>query len=287
MLTSIDVDSDNSFSMPILGITPKDSLLIRHITGLNPPNLNLFIGDYSRDGGIYQGRRVGNRNVVITMEMNPNPALGETVSSLRERLYKAFVDPLVEADYVKLSLHLDDGRLLYLVGYAETFETEIFSAEALAQISIICPDPYIRDDEATILTHEGGWVTVPFTYTGTAETGFEAEIEILTPTPKLVLSNNTLTDDTGDSNYTKGRMIINREFVAGDVVIINTVRGYRRLWLTPEGGSTISIMGDLTPTSPWLELHSQANTMKVYGTTPTDFPAVIRSLTYVQAYWGI
>lgn len=287
MLTSIDINSDNTFSVPILGVTPKDSILVRQITGLNPPDLNLFIGDYSRDGGIYQGRRVGNRNVVITMELNPNPALGETVSSLREMLYKAFYDPLVIADYLKLGLHLDDGRHLFLVGYPEKFETDIFSSESLVQISMICPDPYVRDNDGIVLTHEGGWITVPFTYTGSAETGFEVEIEFVTASPRLVLSNNTLTDDVENPNYPKGRMIINRSFAIGDVVIINTVRGYHRLWLTPAGGSTISIIGDLTPTSSWLELHSQSNTMKVYGSTLEDLPAVIRSLTYVQAYWGI
>ena len=288
MLTSIDVDSDNSFSVPILGITPKDSILVRQVTGLNPPDIDLFIGDYARDGGTYQGRRVGKRNPVFTMELNPNPALGETVSSLRERLYKAFVDPLVEADYLKIGLRLDDGRLLFLVGYTEKFETEIFSVDTLAQISMICPDPYIRDEAATILTHPSGWTTVPFTYKGTAETGFEVSIYITTATPKLILANNTVTDDVENDLYLRGRMIFNRSFHMGDVVTINTVRGHRRAWLDPvEGGPVISILGDMTSTSPWLELHSQNNTMQVYGSDPTDLPAAIRSLTYVSAYWGI
>jgi hypothetical protein len=288
LLTHIDVESDNPFTVPIVGATPKDSILFKQITGLNPPNRNLFIGDYSRDGGIFQGRRVGVRNVVITMELNPNPALGETVSGLRENLYKAFIDPLAESDYLKLNFHLDDGRVLFLVGYTETFDTEIFSADTLAQASILCPDPYLRDDEATILTNPSGWTTVPFAYTGTAETGFEVRIEIHASTPKLILANNTVTDDTANPNYARGRMILNRAFVNGDVVTINTVRGFRRIWLTPAGGGpVISIYGSMTPTSRWLELHSQANTMKVYGSTPASLPAGITSLTYVQAYWGI
>lgn len=288
MLTSIDVESDNSFNIPILGATPKDSILVRQITGLNPPDLNLFIGDYARDGGIYQGRRVGNRNIVMTFELNPNPALGETVPGLREKLYKAFYDPLAEADYLKMNFNLDDDRVLYAVGYGERIETEIFSAETLMQISIICPDPYLRDNEATIHENSAGWTTVPFTYNGTASTGFEVEIKVGASTPKLILANNTVTNDTDSPLYPRGRMILNRAFAANDIITINTVRGHRRIWLTPgAGGPTVSLFADLTPTSPWLELHSQNNTMMVYGNTPSNLPAVITKLTHVTSYWGI
>ena len=292
MLTSIDVDSENSFALPVLGVTPKDSLLVRQITGLNPPDLNLFIGDYSRDGGIYQGRRVGTRNIVLTMDLNPNPALGETISSLRENLYKAFVDPLVEADYLKIGLNLDDGRTLYLVGYTEKFETEIFSVDTLAQISIICPDPYIRAENPEILTHPSGWITVPFHYQGTAETGFETEIHINTATPTLTLANNAVGDATApdydDLNYYKGRMVIHHDFAVGDVVTINTVRGHRKIIVEPAGGAPAqSLIASLSPKSPWIELHSQSNTMTVYGINSTQLPASIRSLIYVPAYWGI
>lgn len=287
MLTSIDVDSDNSFSVPILGVSPKDSILVRKVDGLGPPDINLFIGDYSRDGGIYQGRRVGSRFPVFTMELNPNPALGETVASLREDLYKAFVDPLVDADYVKIGLHFDDGRLLYLIGYTEKFETDIFSTETLAQISMICPDPYIRDDTPTVLTHPTGWTTIPFEYNGTAETGFEVSIHVNTATPRLILDNNSTTDDPGSSNYYRGRMILDYPFSVGDVVTINTIRGARRIWLTPTSGPVVSIISALTPLSRWIELHSQSNTVRIYGATPADLPASIRSISYLQAWWGI
>lgn len=291
MLTRIDVDSENAFFLPVLGVTPKDSLLIKKVTGLNPPDVNLFIGDFSRDGGIYQGRRVGNRNVVFTIELNPNPALDETVSGLREMLYKAFMDPLVEADYLKLRLEDDEGRIRYIVGYTEKFETEIFDVENLAQISMICPDPYIRDNVDTVYSHAQGWTTVPFTYTGTAETGFEVTIYITANTNTLVLANNTLTDVTTSPDYYKGRMIINRTFVVGEQVNISTVRGSRSITVTPVGGDpatdSVSIAANLTPTSPWLELHSQSNTMRVHGATPASLPAAIRNLTFSQTYWGI
>ena len=184
MLTQIDVMSDDAFELPILGVTPKNSLLIEKVTGLNPPDRSLFIGDYSQDGGIYQGRRVGSRNVVFTINLNPNPALGETVASLRESLYKAFIDPQVEGDYLKLLLRDEDDREIYLVGYCEKFESDIFDASTLCQISMICPDPYLRDNQDTIVSHPSGYVQFPFTYQGSAETGFVVRIYVTVPTDK-------------------------------------------------------------------------------------------------------
>jgi hypothetical protein len=276
LLTQIDVNSENAFYVPIQGATPKDSLLVRNITGLTPPDINLFIGDYSRDGGIYQGRRVGNRNVVITMTLNPNPALGETVSGLRELLYKTFIDPLVEADFLQLNLHDEQGRVRYVVGYTEKFEGAIFDADTSLQISLICPDPYIRDSDETVLTNASGWTTVPFVYGGTAETGFVATVSIIGTTPTITLDNNGKT------------MVINRAFVAGDVVTINTTPGSRSIMLAPAaGGPAVSILANLTTTSSWLLLHSQANTFKIYGTDQTTLPATVTSLRFRQAYWGV
>lgn len=275
MLTQIDVDSENAFLVPILGVTPKDSLLVRSVTGLSAPDITLFIGDYARDGGFYQGRRVEKRNVVITFDLNPNPALGETVAGLRELLYKSFADPSVDADSIKLGLHDDQGRVRYVVGYTETFDGDIFSSETSTQISIICPDPYIRDDVPTVLTHPTGWTTVPFTYAGTAETGFEVLIYVNTATNTVTLDNNGK------------KMVLNRTFAAGDIIRISTVPGSRFVGVTTAPAAEAPILGSLTPGSPWPQLHSQSNVMKVYGAAPTDLIAAIRSLTYTQSYWGI
>lgn len=294
--------SRKALELPILGITTKSSLLIRKVTGLNPPDVDLFIGDYSRDGGTYQGRRVGSRNVVMTLDLNPNPALGETVSGLRDLLYKTFIDPLVNADYIELLLHDEAGNIRNLAGYTEKFETEIFDIETMAQISMICPDPYIRDLNETVLNNAAStWVSVPFTYGGTAETGFEVELNVSATTTALNLKNNGQT------------MLLNLSpaLTSGDVVYINTNRGYRdirkstltavnamkasypnenlsRIWTRlVNAGSALPLVGSLDPTSRWLELHSQSNTMYVHGATSSDLVAGVKNLVYKSSYWGI
>lgn len=279
MLKQVDLvysneSGEQALALKILDLSPKDSLHVRKITGLDPPGIDLFIGEFSRDGGLYQGRRVPSRNPVITFDIRPNYANGETVAGWREILYKIFLDPRVDADYSQIILREDDGRSRYLVGYAEKFETEIFDIETMCQVSLICPDPYIRDLQETVLTDPFGWLTVPFTYGGTAETGFEVSITITNNTPTLTLVNNGKT------------MVVTYPFLVGDVVYFNTNRGSRNITVT-RAGVTTTLIAQLSPSSRWLELHSAANSMGVYGATPAVRPAGIRSLTYTAAYWGI
>lgn len=280
MLTKIDVVYGNelgeqAMALPILNATTKDSLIIRKVTGLNPPATNLFMGDYARDGGTYQGRRVGNRNVVMTIDLNPDPALGESVSGLRDLVYKIFQDPLIDADYVELVLHDDEGRIRNVHGYTEAIETDIFDIETAVQVSMLCPDPYIRDLVETVLVNEAGtWVTVPFTYRGTAETGFSVEIHVANATNILTLKNNNKT------------MVFHHDFEANDVINLNTNRGERDVTYTRDG-VTLSLLGKLDVDSPWLELHSQSNTMTVYGDVPSNQVAGVKTLTYRASYWGV
>ena len=278
MLTQVDVVYENesgpqALALPILGVTPKESLLIRKITGLNPPDVNVFIGDYARDGGFYQGRRVGKRNVVMTLDLNPNPALGQTVDGLRKLLYRIFMSPRLNADHTQFILHDDDAPTRYIVGYAEKFEGELFDVETMAQVSIICPDPYIRDLSETIFLDSAGWVTVPFNYEGNAESGFYAEVHIVTPTPVLTLANNGRT------------MQLYYSFNVGDIVTFDTNGGSRMIRLQ-RGGTQTSMLPYLTPTSSWLSLHGQGNTVTVYGSNTTFRPGVIKRLNYRASYWG-
>lgn len=289
-----------SLALPILGVNLTESLLLREVSGLNPPAIDLFIGEYARDGGFYGGRRVGQRNVVLTVDLNPNPALGESTQGLRELLYRIFIDPAVREDHLQLLLHDEDGGERSLYGYVDTFETELFTTETVAQISIVCPDPYIVDAvETELRSPTGTWLVVPFTYAGTAETGLEAEIYMTADHGTLNINNNGFV------------MSLNHPFLINDVVYVNTKRGSRQIrtatltalndtrnsWpqLTTaqiweklvENGYTTSLLSKLSLTSPWLELHDPNNKLRVYGSTFTDSVAGIKSLTFRPTYWGV
>lgn len=278
MLTQIDVVygselGESALSLPILGLTPKDGLLLRKVTGLNPPDRDLFIGDFARDGGLYQGGRVGVRNVVMTVDLNPNPALGQTVSGLRRLLYQIFMDPDPEADYIELVLHDDELPPRNLVGYTEKFEGEPFDVETMVQASIVCPDPFIRDvAETEIESDVGVWTNVPLTYQGSATTGFEFEVLFSTDASHVTLSNN-------------GRMMgIVYPFLAGDRLVVNTQVGSRKIDVYRMNGPGYSLLGRLTPESRWLELHASRNNLSAAPNAAAS--AGVKTVRYRNAYWG-
>src|SRR5688500_12071057 len=108
MLTSVDVQSENPFVLEIRNAMPTDSVIVEKIEGLGPPDVDLFMGDYARDGGYYSGRRVPPRNVTFTLRVNPNYKVNESVSGLRNMLYKAFMDPFTNTDGLSFILHDDE-----------------------------------------------------------------------------------------------------------------------------------------------------------------------------------
>lgn len=274
MLTQVNLVGDTTISMNVLGAGPRDSRIIRKITGLGPPEIDLFIGDYARDGGIYTGRRIGKRNIVMELGLNPNYGSNETVDGLREGLYKIFLDPGVNGDDLVIELVDDIKPIRRAIGFAEKFEGDLFEKDTAVQVSLICPDPYLTDATETVLT--GSFTTFPFTYGGSAETGFTVRVEVSASTPYLTIENNGKT------------MVFDYDFLAGDVLRVNTTPGKREVKLDRAGFPDIELLFAMTPESPWIQLHSQSNVLKVYDHPDTEgVVAAMTELRYTPTYWGI
>lgn len=272
MLTRVDVQSENPFYLKIRDARPTDSIILEKIEGLDPPAIDLFMGDYARDGGFYSGRRVPPRNIVLTLRLNPNYKNDESVSGLRQLLYKAFIDPFDGADTVNLILHDDELADRYISGNVEKFETDVFSDEAVVTISMMCPNPYILDLVSTSLVGSGPQIT--FDYEGTAETGFILDVNITASTSYLQLDLNDRI------------MGLNYAFSSGDVVHINTVRGARQIQVTA-GGITTNILYTLAAGGTWLEIHKPSNVLKVYGESAGALVGNVGTLVFRSAHWGV
>lgn len=303
MLTQIDiprefsgpVDEDNLLlRLPFVGTSFHDLYILESVTGLNPTDITLFVGDHARDGGSYRGRRTDKRNVVMNITINPqygfDAAPGDDdVSVLRTRLYSTFLDPRPYVDEFRVRLIDDILPPRYFVGHAEKTENEMFSESTSAQISIICPDPYIKDwDETVIQADPGsGWVLLPLTYSGTTTVGFQIELMVTSATNRVTVDMDSITTDEASSLYDVGRMIFEGMlFQAGDVVKISTTPGNLYANLTRDG-VTNSILGYRRPRSTWLTLHPQTAVVMAYGDSPMDGKANITNLTYRAAYRGV
>lgn len=273
MLTRVDVQSENPFYLNIRDARPTDSIIVEKIEGLDPPAVDLFLGEYARDGGFYSGRRVAKRNPVFHLILNPKYEVGETVSGLRELLYRSFMDPQLDGDYLNLVLKDDVKADRYIVGFVEKFEIDIFSSDLSVLISMLCPNPYILDSVETAVSGVGP--SVPFVYGGTAESGVKITATLTAAATQMSILMNDVVITT-----------LQYDFVAGDILFVNSRRGERQITVTRDGVVT-DILYSQTATSKWIDLHKPSNVMKIYGNSPTDFVANITEIRFRQAWWGI
>jgi Siphovirus-type tail component, C-terminal domain len=271
MLQQVVLQTASPMTLNIDGADPDEILIIQSISGLSGAKVDLYTGDYARDGGYYQGRRAQKLNPVFHFKLNPNYKDDIEVSDIREILYRMFLEPMAKQDGVHVRLIDDRQPERYFIGYTETIETESFTKDQTAAVSMITVDPYIRSSDPVDQSNAGGWNDIPsIVYDGSAATGLEVTLKVLAATSQLTIDLN------GD------KMTLLKAFAINDIVYVNTIQGSRAI-----KRNGVDIMAALTPDSVWLQLNERDNHLKVYGSAVGDGRVTIIEYKYRGAWWGI
>ena len=110
------------------------------ITGLNPPNAQINTSTIAGlDGSKFNSSKLQSRNIVIMLKINGD------IEANRIDLYKYFTTK----EWCKF-YYENEHRNVYIDCYVETFECDFFTNSEIAQISLICPNPYFKDMETII-----------------------------------------------------------------------------------------------------------------------------------------
>ena len=162
--------------LPLGGFMPSDDpIQVRNIDGIGPVKADITTTEYaSGRGALLNGTSTGQRNIVLTLGLNPDWT-SQSMSSLREMLYAYFMPE----QWTKLRFFRDDYPPADIEGWVESFEPNIFSQDPEIQVSIICPKPDFVEADATILTGtvDDGSTENVFNYVGNVATGFELKVE--------------------------------------------------------------------------------------------------------------
>lgn len=127
---TIDFSKDSNFS-------------IYKIDGLCPPSAALNFSTIANvDGKVYNSGRINERNIVLYIKINQDLNINRTVEINRNILYGHF--PVGQKVRIFYRNEMHD---VYIDGYVESFECDFFVNNEIAQISIICNDPYFRSLE--------------------------------------------------------------------------------------------------------------------------------------------
>lgn len=258
-----------------LGKPENTGFLIKSITGLGPVKANVNTTEVAtNDGSMFNSARLSQRNVVIQMVF-VNSIYGEDIEAIRQKSYKYF--PIKKN--VELVIETDN-RYVRTTGYIESNEPDIFSKQEGTQISIICPDPYFYSasedgDNVTDFYSIDPMFEFPFsnesltepllvfgeiqiktegviTYSGDSEIGVMIYIHAIGPAEHINIYN-TETREVMTIDTVKLEKLTGRGLIAGDDIIINTLKGEKSITLVRSGVS-YNILNCLDKNTDWFTL---------------------------------
>lgn len=243
-----------------LALTNNPNYTVYRVDGLTPPTATINnSANTTIDGSAINSVRVESRNIVIYMTIE-----GE-VEKNRINLYKYF--PLKKTVTLYFT---NDTRDVFICGTVETIECDLFANKQVAQISILCPQPYFKSMES--LVSEFSTIESAFEFPVSIEEGGIEFSTILSEPRKTILNTGDVESGVIIELYAAGRVVnpviydalkrthmtLNILLFKDDKVIINTNSGEKAVTLIRDGVS-VNILGNMLPNSTWFLLESGDN----------------------------
>lgn len=291
MLRSVEIKGFDETPYKIDIVKPDQTgLIISSIDGLGAGAAELTTsGRASMDGDVFNGARVGSRNIVFTFRhgRRQDPEVG------RELSYNLF--PLKEQ--VEM-IFTTDKRTAMISGYVESNEPDIFTNEPSFTVSVMCVEqPYFKsvfDDQVTTklyylepklefpLSNES--LTAPLInmgehhlddyvdlrYEGSVRTGITVRF-VFTAAGKNPGIMNERTRQSMRIDTAKITSLTGTAVSAGDVIEVCTVRGQKAVTLIREGVRR-NVINALARTSQWIEILPGINPISIYTETGGTMP---------------
>lgn len=250
----------------ILNLTTSKKYTVYKIDGLQPPAVTVNTSKKSTsDGSTINNVSVESRNIVIYMTINGD------IEKNRINLYKYF--PLKQT----ITLYFkNDSRDVEIDGTVEIIECDLFASKQVAQISLICPQPYFKDVDNLIsyFSDVSNLFEFPFSI---SKNGIEFSC-ISTNIRKSIVNTGDVESGVLIRLYAIGTVVkpiiydvfnrthiaLNYTMEANDEIVINTNIGEKSITLI-RNGISYNAMGYMTPDSKWLTL-AQGDNVFTYDT---------------------
>lgn len=284
MIYSFTITNNLGDSIKIeLGKPELSGFLIASVDGLGPVKATINTTEIvTNDGSIFTSARLSQRNIVFQIAF-VNTIHGETIEDIRHKSYKYF--PVKK--FIEIAIETDN-RYVKTKGYVESNEPNIFSSMESAQISIICPDPYLYSagENGKAITNfysiepkfefpfSNESLTEPLlkvseiisnaegvvTYLGDIDVGVIINIHAIGPASNITI-RNTITKESMTIDTAKIEKLTGQGIVAWDDIVINTIKGEKSITLIREG-VFYNILNCLDKNTDWFTLTKGDNIFK-------------------------
>lgn len=244
-----------------LELTHNNDYTVTNVEGLNPPNANINTSVVaSFDGSRFNSSRMNERNLVITI------VIENEIEKNRINLYKYFKPKKQCKLYYKT-----ESRNVYIEGYVENFEISLFDNRQMAQISVICPDPFFKaiEEMVTDFNSVTAMFYFPFAIEANGIPFSEQETNVAKEVVNggdvesgLIITLHASGEVTNPVLYnvdTRESLGLNITMQDGDTITINTNKGQKSILLNRDGVTT-NIVNNLVRGSTWFQIASGENT---------------------------
>lgn len=256
--------SVKNISGDTLQLTRNSNYAITGVTGLTPVAANINTSTAGiNDGVLYNSARLGYRNIVITLYLTND------IEKNRIKLYDFFQTKQFCTLYFS-----NDSRNVSISGYVETFECDLFSVSETLQISIICPNPYFKNVSEIVNSGLEETTTIIILNNGDVTTGMDISINFTGDVTNPVIRNAV----TGEFYR------LNRSFISGDKVTINTRNGEKSVILT-QSDVNINIINAVDAASVWLQLQHGNNELHFNADSGTE--NMTMTFTHTDLFVGV
>lgn len=275
-----------------LQLYPSDDYMLYSMTGITPADAAISVTEMAtQDGATFNSSHVMPRNLVIIFNIRGE---GTDVRQRRINLYKYMRTKQPVRVYLA-----NDQRDVYTDGYVERLDDAgtIFSQNEQLQVSIICPDPYFRDNATGEQTISFSAITsmfafpfsivspIPFSvkddvYTKNIENTGDAACGVTLK----VAANGNISDPWFYNDTSDQRMEFDIDLQSGDELTISTVQGHKSAILTRSGVET-NVINTLSHDSKWIVLEPGSNTF--YYNADSGVTNMQLTFTYNILFEGI
>jgi hypothetical protein len=255
----IDVKIKNNIG-ETLSLSTSNDYTLYDVTGVTPLQMSINSSvNATSDGSTVNSIRSNYRNIVLYV------AIHGDIEVNRLKLYKYF--PLKQ----QISIYCKTAnRDVYIEGYTELIDVKLFTNQQVAQISIMCPQPYFKGvhDFVTYFSQTDSLFSFPFAI---GKSGMELSVigeeirkniinagEIETGMVIEIFATSEVVNPVIYDVFKRTHIKLNLTMHANDTIVINTNSGQKGITLL-RAGIESNVMGYLVPTSTWLKLYSGDN----------------------------
>lgn len=278
----------------LLQLYPSNDYLLAEMTGITPADATINETEMATiDGSRFNSSHVSSRNIVIMFKIR---GFGADVRRRRVALYRY----LRTKQKIRLFI-ANDQRDVYIDGYVEKLEDAgtIFSSDERLQLSLICPDPFFRDNSADeeeiifsnveALFHFPFYIEedypIPFSvqlntqYKSIYNAGDTACGMVLKVRATGAVTNPKFFDEANNDTMT-----FDISLQSGDELIVTTIRGNKSAILR-RGGTETNVINTMTHDSSWLVLEPGDNIF--YYSASSGYGNMILTFIFTNLYEGI